>query len=48
MACVTWHADEAPDPQTGASIHVYALNANKRPVGFAPWPKVKKPKKDKA
>lgn len=30
--------------QRGA-ITVYALRENKRPVGFAPWPKQKKRKK---
>jgi hypothetical protein len=30
---------------TQTSITVFALKENKRPVGFAPWPKEKKPKK---
>lgn len=29
------------------SITVYALKENKRPIGFAPWPKQKKRKKRK-
>ena len=36
---------QEPVRESPPSITVYALAANKRPAGFAPWPKVSKPKK---
>jgi hypothetical protein len=43
MAEVTDPYNYAPHP--GPSIVVHALRKNKRPVGFAPWPKERKKKK---
>ena len=37
-------------PMSGGAIShitIYALSSNKRPIGFAPWPKAKKAKKRK-
>ena len=43
MKAVT-EAANYPD-QNAPHIVVHALRENKRPVGFAPWPKSEKPKK---
>lgn len=40
-----WEDHTPPEPEHPRSITVYALNENKRPVGFAPWPKQPKAKK---
>lgn len=39
--------DEVPRPgvHEPPSVTVHALKQNKRPVGFAPWPKAKRKKK---
>lgn len=37
---------EPPEPQHQPTIIIYALHENARPVGFAPWPKPKKAKKN--
>ncbi len=39
--------DEQPWSEDRPSITVYPLRENRRPIGFAPWPKEKKAKKRK-
>lgn len=38
---------EWDDSPRSVSITVYALSANRRPIGFAPWPEEPKGKKGK-
>jgi hypothetical protein len=47
MSSPYWGYDYEGTQPTMTTITVHPLKQNKRPIGFAPWPKEKKRKKRK-